>query len=121
MLDGDPLDPGSPVERRERHGHLNGRAIGTGDESLVVPEVLGVDLGNDQGHARVHAEIVAVVDDDGAALDGLPAELGRSAFFALGAREEGDLDAVEGAGATFFDLVLGRRRSPGAGRSGPTA
>ena len=38
-------------------------------------DVVGIDLGHDQRHLGVHAEGVAVVDHDGAALDGLGQQL----------------------------------------------
>ena len=49
----------------------DGRAVGIGDKAVMPLDVVGIDLGHDQRHLRIHAEGVAVVDHDGAALDGL--------------------------------------------------
>ena len=58
--------PGHVVQRlQHRHGG-HGRAVRVGDDALGdrVQEV-GVDLGDDERHVRVHAPGRGVVDDDG--------------------------------------------------------
>ena len=56
--DDDPLDRRRVVQRLQRHHHLRGRAIRVGDDVLAPIEVdrLGIHLGHDQRHVRVHPE-----------------------------------------------------------------
>ena len=49
----------------------NGRAVGIGDKAVMPLDVVGINLGHNQRHLGIHAEGMAVVDHDGAALDGL--------------------------------------------------
>ena len=62
----DGLEPGFVGQRlQHRHGD-HGRAVGVGDDADgEVVEGVGVDLGDDERHAVVHAERRRVVDDDG--------------------------------------------------------
>ncbi|MCY1251158.1 hypothetical protein D9M72_648840 [compost metagenome] len=54
----------------QRHDQLGGRAVGVGDDVLLARQLdrVGVHLGHDQRHVRVHAEGRGVVDDDGTGL-----------------------------------------------------
>lgn len=49
----------------------DGRAVGIGDKAVMPLDIVGIDLGHDQRYLGIHAEGMAVVDHDGAALDGL--------------------------------------------------
>ena len=66
--DDDALDPGAVVQRLQRHHHLRGRAVGVGDDVLVLVahDRVGVHLGHDQRHVRVQAVERRVVDHDAA-------------------------------------------------------
>ena len=59
------------VQRPRGNQADDGRAVGIGDKAVMPLDVVGIDLGHDQRHFGIHAEGVAVVDHDGAALDGL--------------------------------------------------
>ena len=84
------------VERLERHDGDNGRAVGTGHDTLVTAEGVGIDLWHHEGDRGVHPEGAGLVDHDRARLDRvrrvLPG-LGRAR------REECDVDALEGLGS----------------------
>ena len=86
------------VERGHAHEGDDGGAVGVGDEAGTAAHhalhVVGVDL----GHVVVHAEVVAVVDDDGAGVGGHLAPHLAGALGALGAGEEDDVQALEGLG-----------------------
>ena len=56
--------PGGVVQRLERDDHLDRRAVGVGDDPLVLEDVVRVDLGDDQRHLGLHPEGARVVDDD---------------------------------------------------------
>ncbi len=62
--DDDAPDRRGVVQRLQRHHHLRGRAIGIGDDVALAIAVdrLGIHLGHDQRHVRIHPEIGAVVD-----------------------------------------------------------
>lgn len=66
-------------------------------------DIVGIDLGHDQRHLGIHAEGMAVVDHDGAALDGLGQQLLRD-IVAGGAKY--DVAALKGLGASLFDHNL---------------
>ena len=66
-------------------------------------DVVGVDLGHDQRHLGVHAEGMAVVDHDGAALDGFGQQL--LGDIVAGSAEY-DVAALKGLGASLFDHNL---------------
>src|SRR5208337_3333290 len=72
--------------------HLDGRAVGIGDDSLVPGDVVRVDLGHDQRHVRVHPEGTRIVDDDRSGRRG-----DRAPFPGHGARSarQDDVDAAE--------------------------
>ena len=58
------LDRRRVVQRLQRHHHLRGRAIGVGDDVLasIAVDRVGIHLGHDQRHVRVHPVERAVVD-----------------------------------------------------------
>ena len=90
--DHEALDPRLVVEWLQGDDHLHRRAVRVGDDPAVPLDRVGVDLGDDQRHVVVHAEMAGVVDDDGARLDQLRRPLGadRSAR-----RGEDDVEALD--------------------------
>src|SRR5919112_240808 len=100
----DLLDAELAGQRRERYHHLDGRTVGVGYEAVVPPRSPGVDLGHDERHFGMEPEITAVVYNDGPPRDGLLRELDRRAFLPLGAREKGEVHAVEGLRLGHPDL-----------------
>ena len=101
--DDDALDAREIVQRLQRHHHLDGRAIGIGDDAalLELPDRLRIDLGHHERHVLVHAEVRGVVDDDGARLGGARRVHGRD----LGARrEQRDVDAAKVEFVEVLDL-----------------
>ena len=70
---------------------------------MVPLNVIGIDLGHDQRHLGIHAEGVAVIDYDGAALDGLRQQL-LGDIVAGGA--EYDVAALKGLGASLLNHNL---------------
>ncbi len=75
-------------------------AVGVGDDAVVLGDVGGVDLGDDEGDVGVHAEGAGVIDDDATGLGGEGCELAGDA--AAGAKE-GDIDAGERVRFEFLD------------------
>ncbi len=92
------------MERLHDDDHLDGGAVGVGDDPLVPVDVVGVDFGHDQRDLGVHAPGRGVVHDDAARVAGDGGELLRGA--AAGG-EEGQVDAFEAIGSEFLagDLV----------------
>src|SRR5829696_1319141 len=109
-----PLRPAR--ERRQRDDHLDGGAVGVGDEPFVLLERSSIHLGDDEGHLRVEPEVTTVVDNDGAARDSLAGELDGGPLLAFRAGEESYVHTFEGLGFSHPDLeTLPRQdRSPGA-------
>ena len=66
-------------------------------------DVIGVNLGHDQRHLGIQTEGVAVIDHDGAALDGLGQQL--LGDIVAGSAEH-DVAALKGLGASLFDHNL---------------
>ena len=68
------------MQRLQRHHHLDGRAVGHGDDVLfrVARQRLRIDLRHDQRDVGVHAELAGFIDDDGAGLRGARREFGRN-------------------------------------------
>ena len=119
--DDDALDAGGVVDGLERHDHLDGGAVGRGDDARVGRQVVGVDLGHHERHVGVLAEHARLVDDGGAGRHGLRHEL--LADRAAGG-EEGEVDAGERAGAELLHFQLGpleRQPAPGGARAGQQA
>ncbi len=58
------------VERVEGHEGDCGGAVGVGEDTLVVFDVCGIDLGDDQRDGVIHPEGAGVIDDDAAGFDG---------------------------------------------------
>ena len=81
----------------------DGRAVGVGDKAVMPLDVVGVDLGHDQRHLGVHAEGMAVVDHDGAALDGFGQQL--LGDIVAGSAEY-DVAALKGLGASLLNHNL---------------
>ena len=101
----DALEAPSPMERPEGHDADDGRAVGVGDDALLdVLHVLGVDLGDDQGHVGVHAPGVGVVDAEGAGgrRDG---QLLLGQVVAHGREEDVELAVALGCGDLDGDLL----------------
>ena len=97
------LDPRQIMQRLQRHHHLDGRAIGIGDDValLVAGDGIGIDLRHDQRHVGIHAELGGIVDDDAAGRRG-PGRMHRRD---LGPRrEQRDIDAPEIEGIEIADL-----------------
>ena len=68
----DALDAVLVIEGFEGDDRLYGGAVGVGDDALVPLDILGVDLGDDEGDIVVHTPLAAVVhnhrsrfDEDG--------------------------------------------------------
>ena len=59
-----PAHPRGVVQRLQRDDHLDGRAVGVGDDPLVPGDVVRVDLGDDERDVGVHPEGARIVDDD---------------------------------------------------------
>ena len=66
-------------------------------------DIVGIDLGHDQRHLGIHAEGVAVVDHDGAALNGLGQQLLSDV---VAGSAEHDVAALKGLGASLFNHNL---------------
>ena len=88
-----PGDPGQVVDRFQDHDRANRGAIRIGDDARVPLDVLGIDLGDNQGHFRVETEGPAVVDGDCALAHGFRHQI--HADIVIGG-EQGDVHAFEG-------------------------
>ena len=99
--DHDPLDPGRVVQGLQRRDQLDGRAVGVGDDVLLlgVLDRVGVHLGHDQGHVGVLAEGRGVVDHDGAGLADL---FGPGARDLAAGRHQDQIDLGE---VELFDVL----------------
>ena len=97
------LHAGELMQRPRRNQADDGRAVGVGDKAVMPLDVVGIDLGHNQRHLGIHAEGVAVVDHDGAALDGLGQQL--LGDIVTGSAEY-DVAALKGLGASLFDHDL---------------
>jgi len=69
-------------------------------QATVPDQGRAVNLGHHQRHVGFHAERARLVDDDGAGLHGLRRVLAR---LLRAGREQGDVDALEGVWADYFD------------------
>ena len=116
--DHDAADAGGIVQGLQGHHHLDGRAVGIGDDVALAIAFhgFGVDLGHHQGHVRVHAEMRRVVDDHAAGLGGSRCMNGGD--FAAG-RKETDIPAleVEAAEVLHVEHVVLAERDLLAGRT----
>ena len=88
------------MKRPDRNAHDGSGTIRICDDALVQENVVGVDLGHNQGHIDLHAERAGVVDHDGSgSRDGSAELLGNG-----GARaEQGDVHALERIFGHLFD------------------
>jgi hypothetical protein len=95
-----------PVQRPKRHQRDRGRAVGVGDDALVVPQPLRIDFRNDQRHISVHPVGRTLVDHDTARLD----RIGRKGpgDRALGCKKR-HVDRGEHPGPSFLDRVFAAR------------
>ena len=100
-----PLDTRRVVDRLERDDHLNGRAIGVGNNTavFVTGDFLGIHLGNHQRNIRLHAKNRRVVDDHRARSYGKGREFGAHA---AAGREQTDVDSFEGILIQHFNAKL---------------
>ena len=97
------LHAGELMQRPRRNQTDDGRAVGVGDQAVVPLNVIGVNLGHDQRHLGIQTEGMAVVDHDGAALDGLGQQfLGDI----VAGSAEYDVAALKGLGESLFDHNL---------------
>ena len=62
-------DTGGVVDRLHGDDHLCGRAVGAGDDALVLCEGFGVHFRYHQRHTGIHAPIAAFVHHHGTTLD----------------------------------------------------
>ncbi len=90
--DDDPPNSCGVVQRLQRDDHLDRGAVGVGDDPFVACDLVGVDLGDDEGYVGVHPPGARVIDDDGA-------RLGRDRAPLLGDRgrraRKDDVDSLE--------------------------
>jgi hypothetical protein len=99
----DPHEARGPVDRGDRHAEEDRRAVGVRDDALVAPELVAVQLGDDERALRVHAERGRVVDHDRARAPRDGAEPPRD--LRAGA-EQREVHAPEGVRAGGPDLVV---------------
>ncbi len=64
----DPPDLCTVMQRLQRDDHLDGRAVGIGDDALMIRNVVRIYFGNHQRHIRFHPPGCTVVDHHGAGL-----------------------------------------------------
>ena len=85
------------MQRLQRHQHLDGRAVGVGDDAVraVLRDGLRVDLGHHQRDVVLVAELRGVVDDDAAGGAAIGAYLRRH-FAAGGEQADVGLREIEG-------------------------
>ncbi len=92
-----------PVDRIQGDHHLNRRAVGIGDDSLL--RILGhgvrVDLGHYQRNLGVHAPGARVVDHDATVLGGMRSE---SLAGTAAGRKKRDVDALERSFGQLLDF-----------------
>ena len=98
----DAADLRDIVERLQPHDHDDGRAVRVRDDALVRLDRLGIDLGHDERHLRVHAEGTRVVDDDRPCLDGMGSKL----LACRTARKERDVNSLKGVRRRLLHRVL---------------
>ncbi len=91
----DALDPHLVMDGLQGHQHLDGGAVGVGDDAalLVLGDGVGVDLGHHQGDLGVHAEGAGIVHHHRARGGGGRRELERPV---AAGRKERHVDAGEG-------------------------
>ena len=86
---------------------LDGYEAALGTQTLALGrddvDMIRIDLGHDQRHLGIHAEGMAVVDHDGAELDGLRQQLLRDI---VAGSAEYDVAALKGLGASFLNHDL---------------
>ena len=109
-----PAHAGGVVQGLERDDHLDGRAVGVGDDPLVPGDVVGIDLGHDERNVWLHAKGARVVDDHRPGGRGdrapLPGDAARSA-------REHDVDVLKCAFGDRLDRdEIRRGRSPSCPR-----
>ena len=98
----DAFDAGQVIQRLQGHAHDDGGTVGVGDDAFMFQDRLGIDLGNDQRHFRIHTEGAGVIDDNCAGFHGDGGKiLGDAA-----ACEEGDVDAVKGIFFGFLHYIF---------------
>ena len=92
----------------EGHQHLDGGAVGVGDDALMAFQMFGVHFGDHQGAAVVHAPLGGVVHHHAAGMGGMGSEFFGSA--AAGG-EDGDVDTFEDIFLQFLhhQLVIAER------------
>ena len=77
----------------QRHHHLNGGAVGVGDDAArSVERVASVDFGHDQRYVGLHAEGARIVDHQRSVAGDRPGEFARRA---RSGRREGNVHAAE--------------------------
>ena len=67
---------------------------------------VGIDFGNNQRHPVIHAEVIAIINDHAAALDGLPSEEAGSALFPFRARKQGNIRAIKRFGGRYHHFII---------------
>ena len=92
--------PAVLVQGPDDDDHDDGRAVRVGDDAVVGAQIIGIDLGHDERHVRIHAERRGVVDDDGTCLEGMRDVL--LAHRAAG-RGQDDVDPCEGVCRQFLN------------------
>ena len=100
--DGQPAQAEGAMERRRDHRQRHGDAVGVGDDPAVRRQGRSVDLGDHQGHGRVHAVGRRLVD-------GHPPAGGDGGGQGAGRRpaggEEADVDTGDGVRSRLGDGV----------------
>ena len=94
------LDAVLLVDWPQRHQRRDRRAIRVGDDALVIPDAVSVDLGDHQRHVRIHPEGRGIVDHDGA---GLHCDWRVLSGNAAASRKQRDVDAMEGVRGQLLD------------------
>ena len=94
------LDGRNIIERLQSCNHLDGGAIGVGDNAARPSNVLGVNLGNNQRHIFVHTESTGIVDHHSTGIyDSLAHFLGNACTCA----EQRNVDTLERFGSHLLN------------------
>ena len=118
--DDNPRDIADVVQRFQRHHHLDGRAVGVGDDVLpgIAGDGLRIDLRHHQRNVRVHPEVGRIVDDDRAGGRGAGREVRRDFRAGAGQHDVGSLEVEPVETGNAQHVVLAKRHLDADGALG---
>ena len=86
--------------------HLNGAAVRISYKALMIFHCICIYFRNYERHARIHSEIVSVINNENAAINRFPSKYLAGTLGAFGSCKERYIYTIKCIGSGFLNIIL---------------